>query len=194
MNPLAPIPSRSLGPHSGAAVQSTTVADRPDGGSGATVSRSATLTSSSASVEATRLRKAAQDFESVFLRQMLSGLEKTTQVSAGGRGNAAQSTYGSMVVDTVAEAVAKAGGLGLGDVLARSLSSRMGGSAAAQNAASNPTPAASIPPGRPTSPASQSPKESKILPQGLSPLAVPRAEIRTSDVPITGLLADRRIR
>lgn len=186
MTPVAPRSSQPLGSRADEPMQSAVNSVRQDG--------IATTGAGPITAEAARLRKAAQDFESVFLRQMLSGLEKTTQVSSGGKSNAAQSTYGSMVVESVADAVAKAGGLGIGDLLVRSLSSRLDQSAISQAGSNTPPQSPSVPASRPIGPRSQSHKESEILPQGLSPLAVPRAEIRTSNVPITGLLADRRIR
>lgn len=148
--------------------------------------------SQSLSPEAQRLRKVAQDFESVFLRQMLSGLERTTQVSSGGRSQAGQQTYGSMVVDAVAEAVSGAGGLGLADMLANELSARIPLTNA--SAPSNETIATQVSPGSRPAELGRSHSKTKIFPQGLSPIAVPRAEIRTSAAPMTGLLADRRIR
>jgi Rod binding domain-containing protein len=67
------------------------------------------------------LLKAAKDFESIFVRQMLKSLEKTTAAGGNTKPTAGQSTYGSMIVDTLSDSIAKAGGLGLADVVARSL-------------------------------------------------------------------------
>jgi flagellar protein FlgJ len=65
--------------------------------------------------------KAAKDFESIFVRQMLKSLEKTTAAGGNAKPTAGQSTYGSMIVDTLSESIAKGGGLGLADVVARSM-------------------------------------------------------------------------
>jgi flagellar protein FlgJ len=65
--------------------------------------------------------KAAQDFESIFVRQMLKSLEKTTAAGCGSQASAGEKTYGSMIVDTLSDSISKAGGLGLADVIARSL-------------------------------------------------------------------------
>ena len=46
------------------------------------------------------LLKAAQDFESIFVRQMLKSLEKTTAAGGNAKATAGQSTYGSMIVDS----------------------------------------------------------------------------------------------
>src|SRR6187551_588790 len=65
--------------------------------------------------------KAAKDFESIFVRQMLKSLEKTTAAGGNAKPTAGQSTYGSMIVDTLSESISKGGGLGLADVVARSM-------------------------------------------------------------------------
>jgi flagellar protein FlgJ len=65
--------------------------------------------------------KAAHDFEAIFVRQMLKSVEKTTAAGCGAQASAGEKTYGSMIVDTLSESIAKAGGLGLADVIARSL-------------------------------------------------------------------------
>jgi Rod binding domain-containing protein len=68
-----------------------------------------------------KLLKAAKDFESIFVRQMLKQLEKTTAAGAGTQASAGEKTYGSMIVDTLSDSIQKAGGLGLADVIARSM-------------------------------------------------------------------------
>jgi Rod binding domain-containing protein len=65
--------------------------------------------------------KAAKDFESIFVRQMLKSLEKTTAAGAGTKASPGQSTYGSMIVDTLSESISAGGGLGLSDVIAKSM-------------------------------------------------------------------------
>ena len=88
------------------------------------------------------LLKAAKDFESIFVRQMLKSLEKTTAAGGNAKATAGQSTYGSMVVDSLSESISKAGGLGLADVVARSMMAAhpgvkaVPGAAAASGAAS----------------------------------------------------------
>ncbi|MEI9936930.1 MAG: rod-binding protein [Pseudomonadota bacterium] len=67
------------------------------------------------------LLKAAKEFESIFVRQMLKSLEKTTAAGGNAKPTAGQSTYGSMIVDSLSESISKAGGLGLADVVARSM-------------------------------------------------------------------------
>jgi flagellar protein FlgJ len=65
--------------------------------------------------------KAAKDFEAIFLRTLLSSLEKTTSVKGGGRLDTGQSTYGSMVVGAMADQISQGGGIGLAEIVAKSL-------------------------------------------------------------------------
>jgi len=67
--------------------------------------------------------KAAKDFEAIFLRTLLSSLEKTTSMSGGGKLTTGQSTYGSMVVGAMADQISGTGGIGLADIVAKSLAS-----------------------------------------------------------------------
>jgi peptidoglycan hydrolase FlgJ len=68
-----------------------------------------------------RIKKAAQEFEAIFVRQMLKSVEKTTAAGAGTQATAGENTYGSMVVGALADSISKAGGLGLADVISASL-------------------------------------------------------------------------
>ncbi len=68
-----------------------------------------------------KLLQAAKDFESIFVRQMLKGLEKTSAAGAGTSASSGEKTYGSMIVDTLSDSISKAGGLGLADVIAQSM-------------------------------------------------------------------------
>ncbi len=70
-----------------------------------------------------RMKEAAAQFEAVFLRQLLSCLERTTTTGAPAAGG---SIYGSMVVNTMADALSKAGGIGLADMLTRALAGQEG--------------------------------------------------------------------
>jgi flagellar protein FlgJ len=68
-----------------------------------------------------KVLKAAKDFEAIFVRQMLKSVEKTTAAGCGTQASAGEKTYGSMIVDTLSDSISKAGGLGLADVIARSM-------------------------------------------------------------------------
>jgi len=69
--------------------------------------------------ESKRLGEAARQFEAVFLRQMLSSLEKATSTQGGKE--AGSNLYGSMLADAVADAISRAGGMGLASMLKHSL-------------------------------------------------------------------------
>lgn len=133
-----------------------------------------------------KIAEAAKDFEAVLLRQMLSALERTTKVSCQGSSMAGQQTYGALVVETVADAIASAGGIGMADLIAGALAPRAGlttarvsaGSGAADpNQRIDPVAAAR------SSPGAEGPQNS---PQGLSPHAVPKAEIRATSSRLEG--------
>ena len=67
--------------------------------------------------------KAAKDFEAIFLRTLLSSLEKTTSMSGGAnKPSTGASTYGSMVVGALADNISSSGGIGLAGIVAKSLS------------------------------------------------------------------------
>ncbi len=72
-----------------------------------------------------KVLKAAKDFEAIFLRTLLSSLEKTTSMSGGGKLNTSQSTYGSMVVGAMADQISGTGGIGLADIVAKSLATHL---------------------------------------------------------------------
>jgi peptidoglycan hydrolase FlgJ len=65
--------------------------------------------------------KAAREFEAIFLRSLLSSLEKTTKTSGGGSLSAGQSAYGGMVVSAMADAMTSAGGIGLAEIIAKAM-------------------------------------------------------------------------
>jgi Rod binding domain-containing protein len=63
--------------------------------------------------------KAAREFESLLVGQMLKSLERTGRVA--GTPGAGQQIYGSMIVEAVSDAITRAGGMGLTDLIARTL-------------------------------------------------------------------------
>jgi Rod binding domain-containing protein len=145
-----------------------------------------------------KLKQAARDFEAVFLRQMLSCLERTTKVSSNGNTIAGQGTYGSMVVDAVSESISKAGGLGIADVLAKAMEERLRTPSSSTTLVSSTDlgtkPIQSPTTSRPNVNSQPLAEDDRISSQGFAPTAVPRTEIRTSAFPVKGPLADRRIR
>ena len=64
-------------------------------------------------------RKVARDFEAIFIRQLLSGLEKGGAMS--GASSTGASMYKSMMVGSLADTAAEGGGIGLADVILQAL-------------------------------------------------------------------------
>ena len=77
--------------------------------------------------------KAAKDFEAIFLRTLLSSLEKTTSLSGGKKLDTGPSTYGGMIVGALADNISGSGGIGLADIVAKSLSAHLPTPAAEPN-------------------------------------------------------------
>jgi Rod binding domain-containing protein len=66
-----------------------------------------------------KLRDAARQFEGILLRQMLGEMQKTTGI--GGAYGAGGQLYASLVTEALADAILRAGGLGLTDRIAQAL-------------------------------------------------------------------------
>ncbi|MFZ5894334.1 MAG: hypothetical protein ACOY0T_24950 [Myxococcota bacterium] len=96
----------------------------PHAASEAKASSDANATASAPDKQA--VLKAAREFEAIFLRTLLSPLEKTTQVGKSGSLSAGQSAFGSMVVGAMADTLSNVGGIGLADVIARALNGSHG--------------------------------------------------------------------
>ena len=69
--------------------------------------------------ESKKLGDAARQFEAVFLRQILSSVERAASVQGGKA--AGSNLYGSMLVDAVADSISRSGGMGLASMLVKSL-------------------------------------------------------------------------
>jgi Rod binding domain-containing protein len=61
--------------------------------------------------------RAAREFEQIFLRKMLSSLEKTGRMGKSSAMSGGSDMYSSMVVSALADAIANAGGIGLSSVV-----------------------------------------------------------------------------
>jgi peptidoglycan hydrolase FlgJ len=91
-------------------------------------------------------RQVAQQFEAIFLRQLLGALEKT-----GGQGSQGAAIYKSMMVGALADSASANGGIGLADVIFKAMlppalaSSAAAGSATAGSATAGSATAASKP-------------------------------------------------
>ncbi len=86
-----------------------------------------------------KLAEATKQFEAVLIRQMLSSLERTTQLSGSKTTLGGQSAYSSMMGDALSDAIAQAGGLGLAPTLDGMLAERVSESVA-EEAPAAPTP------------------------------------------------------
>jgi Rod binding domain-containing protein len=68
------------------------------------------------------VKRAAREFEEVFLRTLLEPLTKMGKLAGGqGASPGGQNAYSSMIVDALSDAITRAGGLGLSDLLERGL-------------------------------------------------------------------------
>lgn len=67
--------------------------------------------------------KAAREFESLLLRHMLESMQKTAHI--GKADSSANSGYQSMAVEALADGIERGGGLGLSDLIAKTLESEM---------------------------------------------------------------------
>ena len=67
-----------------------------------------------------KLKKATSDFEALFLTHLLKPLEKSLSQSSGGQSLGGDVMFG-VAITKMAESIAQKGGLGLGDVLYRSM-------------------------------------------------------------------------
>lgn len=74
-----------------------------------------------------RLRVAAQEFEAVFIHQMLKTMRWSLPVGGPLAPGSGQKMYQDMLDDEMARSMARGGGLGLADVLVRDLLHRMTG-------------------------------------------------------------------
>lgn len=74
-----------------------------------------------------RLRRAAQEFEAVFIHQMLKTMRRSLPVGGPLAPGSGQKMYQDMLDDEMARSMARGGGLGLADILVRDLLHRMTG-------------------------------------------------------------------
>ncbi len=68
-----------------------------------------------------RLRRAAQDFEAIFIHQMLKSMRQSLPGGGPLAPGSGQKMYQDMLDDELAKSMARGGGLGLADVLVRDL-------------------------------------------------------------------------
>ncbi|MGJ3258658.1 MAG: rod-binding protein [Rhodospirillales bacterium] len=76
---------------------------------------------SSGAMSLQRMKETAQDFEAVFLSEMLRPMFANIEAEAPFGGGAGEKIYRDMQVDEYGKAIAKAGGIGLADNILREM-------------------------------------------------------------------------
>ncbi len=87
------------------------------------------------------IQQAAREFEAILLREMLKTIKDCGNLGSSAS-SSGQAIYGSMVVETVANTVSRAGGLGMADLIGDLLNAQ---DRAAAPSLSQPPPAAKVP-------------------------------------------------
>lgn len=85
-----------------------------------------------------RMRQACQEFESLFIYKLLERMRATVP-QEGYLHSAQEDVYQAICDQQVATALARSGGIGLGEMLYRQLSRQQTGAAEPQEAATEPT-------------------------------------------------------
>jgi peptidoglycan hydrolase FlgJ len=74
---------------------------------------------SAASEPSAEHKKAAREFEAIFIRQLLSSLEKSSGLSGGE--SSGGSVFRSMMVSALADTASEGGGIGLSELISRAM-------------------------------------------------------------------------
>ncbi|MBS0384380.1 MAG: rod-binding protein [Proteobacteria bacterium] len=82
--------------------------------------------------QAERARQAANEFESVFLNEMLSPMFEGLSTDGLGGGGVGEEMFRPMLIDQYAKAISHAGGIGLADEIVRELTRMQSTAATAQ--------------------------------------------------------------
>jgi len=113
----------------------------------------ARLRSAAANGDDTKLNEAAQQFESYFVQTMLKDMRKTTAIAGEASGGKEMDTWNMMFDQEIADRISKGKGLGLADMIVRSMKAHAGDEGhvhalAARSYAGNLPPAARMAPSR----------------------------------------------
>jgi Rod binding domain-containing protein len=79
------------------------------------------LTAAAQAQEAAELRRAAEEFEAVFLSQMLAPMFEGLDTEGLGGGGMGEQIFRPMLVERYAEAIARSGGVGIADSVVREM-------------------------------------------------------------------------
>src|SRR5689334_21366909 len=80
-----------------------------------------------------RMRRTAEEFESVFLNEMLSPMFEGLSIDGLGGGGVGEEMFRPMLIDRYAQAVTHAGGIGIADQIMRELTRMQANQAATQS-------------------------------------------------------------
>ena len=83
--------------------------------------------SSVTSAEMKKLKEACNDFESIFIKQMLDSMKKTINRSELSKRNMGEEIFDDMLYDEYAKKMSGTAGLGIGDMMFRQLSRQLPG-------------------------------------------------------------------
>lgn len=81
------------------------------------MSQRATLPTVPKTADLEKMRETAQDFEAVFLSQMLKPMFQNLTAEAPFGGGAAEEMWQSLMVDEYGKSIAKSGGIGIADAV-----------------------------------------------------------------------------
>lgn len=70
---------------------------------------------------AARVKQAAQDFEAVYIAQMLQPMFETVEVDPAFGGGSAEETWRGVMVEEMGKQIARAGGIGLAPVVEKEM-------------------------------------------------------------------------
>ncbi|MFC7332238.1 rod-binding protein [Rhodocista pekingensis] len=93
----------------------------PPGLDQATLARSAPRLNLGRAATPAQIDKSAQEFEGVFISQMLSHMWSSVEVDPVFGGGPAEETFRGLMIEEQGKAIAKAGGLGIADHVRRQL-------------------------------------------------------------------------
>ncbi len=79
------------------------------------ISTQQSITIEKAKIDASRANKAAQDFEAVYISEMLKPMIETVEVDENFGGGKGEEVFRGMLVQELGKSIAKQGGLGLAE-------------------------------------------------------------------------------
>ena len=88
---------------------------------GAPLPMSATPAGSSNDPRQAQMRRVAEEFEAIFLAQMMAPMFEGIDTDGLGGGGIGEETFRPMLIERYAEALSKAGGVGIADAIVREL-------------------------------------------------------------------------